>query len=88
MSAHLIHVRSTATGIWVVHPDGLDTPLSEHTNETEAERLAVLQPMLPFGDDLNTVHTPSISAIRAIGPSAPSRSSAAEASANAAASGE
>jgi hypothetical protein len=41
MSAHLIHVRCTAKGIWVVHPDGLDTPLSEHTNETEAERAAI-----------------------------------------------
>lgn len=72
--------------------------LAEHTregqallarlNESEAERLAVLQPMLPFGGDLNTVRTPNISAIRAIAPSAPSQSSVALAPVNAAASGE
>ena len=28
-------------GIWVVQPDDLDTTLSEHTNETEAERAAI-----------------------------------------------
>jgi hypothetical protein len=28
-------------GIWVVQPDDLDSPLSEHTNETEAERAAI-----------------------------------------------
>lgn len=28
-------------GIWVVLPDDRDTPLSEHTNETEAERAAI-----------------------------------------------
>lgn len=28
-------------GIWVVQPDDLDTPLSEHTNETDAERAAI-----------------------------------------------
>jgi hypothetical protein len=30
-------------GIWVVDPDDLDTPLSKHTNETEAERAAIEQ---------------------------------------------
>ena len=41
MSSCLIHVRPGVMGIWVVQPDDLDTTLSEHTNETEAERAAI-----------------------------------------------
>ena len=41
MSSYLIHVRPGVMGIWVVQPEELDTTLSEHTNETEAERAAI-----------------------------------------------
>ena len=41
MSAHLIHVRCNDAGIWSVHPDDLEGPLSQHTTETDAERAAV-----------------------------------------------
>jgi hypothetical protein len=41
MSSSLIHVQPGVMGIWVVQPDDLDGPLSEHTNETEAERAAI-----------------------------------------------
>jgi hypothetical protein len=41
MTAHLIHVRPKDTGIWIVHPDDLDAPLSEHATETDAERAAI-----------------------------------------------
>lgn len=41
MSSYVIHVRPGVMGIWVVQPDDLDTTLSEHTNETEAERAAI-----------------------------------------------
>jgi hypothetical protein len=41
MSSYLIHVRPGVMGSWLVHSDDLDTPLSEHTNETDAERVAM-----------------------------------------------
>jgi hypothetical protein len=41
MSTHVIHVRCNDTGIWSVHPDNVEAPLSEHTTETDAERAAV-----------------------------------------------
>jgi hypothetical protein len=41
MASYVIHVRPGVMGIWVVHPDDGDTPFSEHTNETEAERAAI-----------------------------------------------
>jgi hypothetical protein len=40
MSGHLIHVRYSATGTWVVQPDDLE-PISEHWSETAAERAAI-----------------------------------------------
>ena len=43
MPSHLIHVRPSKLGLWAVQPDDLDLPLSEHTNETEAERAAIQQ---------------------------------------------
>jgi hypothetical protein len=43
MSPHLIHVRPNRTGIWVVHPDDVDVPISEHVTETDAERVALDQ---------------------------------------------
>jgi hypothetical protein len=41
MPSYVIHVRPGVMGSWVVQPDDLDTALSEHTNETEAERAAI-----------------------------------------------
>jgi hypothetical protein len=41
MSAYLIHVRYSATGKWVVQPEDRGEPISEHWNETAAERAAV-----------------------------------------------
>jgi hypothetical protein len=41
MSSNVIHVRPGVMGIWVVHPDDVETPFSEHTNETDAERAAI-----------------------------------------------
>jgi hypothetical protein len=41
MSTYLIHVRCSDTGIWSVRPDDVQVPLSEHTTETEAERVAL-----------------------------------------------
>jgi hypothetical protein len=41
MSSYVIHVRPGVMGSWVVQPDDLEAPLSEHSNETEAERAAI-----------------------------------------------
>jgi Uncharacterized protein conserved in bacteria (DUF2188) len=41
MTATVIHVRSSDTGIWSVQPEDRDTPLSQHLTETEAERAAL-----------------------------------------------
>jgi hypothetical protein len=43
MSPQLIHVRPSNGGLWAVQPDEVDTPLSEYTNETDAERAAIEQ---------------------------------------------
>ena len=41
MSAHLIHVRYSDKGSWVVQPDDRSDPISEHGSETAAERAAI-----------------------------------------------
>ena len=38
---HVIHVRSSRTGLWSVEPEDREIPRSEHTTETEAERTAL-----------------------------------------------
>ncbi len=38
---HVIHVRSSPTGLWSVEPEDREVPRSEHPNETEAERTAL-----------------------------------------------
>ena len=38
---HVIHVRSSPTGLWSVEPEDRDVPRSEHNTETEAERTAM-----------------------------------------------
>jgi hypothetical protein len=55
LSSHLIHVRPTNLGLWTVQPDELDTPLSQHTNETEAE-LAALEQAAALEDATVIVH--------------------------------
>ena len=40
-TVHVIHVRSSPTGLWSVEPEDRDVPRSEHSNETEAERTAL-----------------------------------------------
>jgi hypothetical protein len=41
MTAQLIHVRHSDSGMWVVESDDRDAPLSQHGTETEAESPAV-----------------------------------------------
>ena len=55
MFSHLIHVRPSNLGLWAVQPDDLDTPLSEHTNETEAKRAAIEQ-AAAFDDATVIIH--------------------------------
>jgi hypothetical protein len=43
MTAHLIHVRYSDRGMWVVQPDDRTDPISEHWSETAAERAALAQ---------------------------------------------
>ena len=38
---HVIHVRSSRTGLWSVEPEDREVPRSEHSTETEAERTAL-----------------------------------------------
>ena len=38
---HVIHVRSSSTGLWSVEPEDREVPRSEHPTETEAERTAL-----------------------------------------------
>jgi hypothetical protein len=39
---HVIHVRSSPTGLWAVEPEDRELlPRSEHASETEAERTAL-----------------------------------------------
>jgi hypothetical protein len=38
---HVIHVRSSATGLWSVEPEDREVPRSQHLTETEAERTAL-----------------------------------------------
>ena len=38
---HVIHVRSSPTGLWSVEPEDGDVPRSEHSTETDAERTAL-----------------------------------------------
>ena len=38
---HVIHVRSSPTGLWSVEPEDREVPRSEHSTETEAERTAL-----------------------------------------------
>ena len=38
---HVIHVRSSPTGLWAVEPEDRALPRSEHSTETEAERTAL-----------------------------------------------
>jgi hypothetical protein len=38
---HVIHVRSSPTGLWSVEPEDREVPRSEHLTETEAERTAL-----------------------------------------------
>ncbi len=38
---HVIHVRSSPTGLWSVEPEDLEVPRSEHSTETDAERAAL-----------------------------------------------
>ena len=41
LTVHVIHVRSSPTGLWSVEPEDRAVPRSEHTTETEAERTAL-----------------------------------------------
>jgi hypothetical protein len=43
VSWQLIHVRPSDLGLWAVLPDDVGFPISEHTNETDAERAAMRQ---------------------------------------------
>ena len=38
---HVIHVRSSPTGLWSVEPEDREVPRSEHSTETDAERTAL-----------------------------------------------
>jgi hypothetical protein len=38
---HVIHVRSSPTGLWSVEPEDREVPRSEHSSETDAERTAI-----------------------------------------------
>ena len=67
MSSYLIHVRPGVMGIWVVQPDDLDTTLSEHTNETEAERAAIARAVVL--DDAAVVIHDRYTRVRIVRPS-------------------
>ena len=41
VSVHVIHVRSSPTGLWSVEPEDREVPRSEHSTETDAERSAL-----------------------------------------------
>ena len=41
MPTHLIHVRYSDSGDWIVQPEGHATPLSQHESATAAERAAI-----------------------------------------------
>ena len=69
MSSYLIHVRPGVMGIWVVQPDDLDTTLSEHTNETEAERAAIARAVVL--DDAAVVIHDRYTRVRIVRPGAP-----------------
>ena len=38
---HVIHVRSSPTGLWSVEPEDREVPRSEHSTETDAECTAL-----------------------------------------------
>jgi hypothetical protein len=68
MSHHVIHVRPNRTGIWVVQPDDVDAPISEHITETEAERVALDRAATL--DDTTVVIHDRYERVRIVGPGA------------------
>ena len=55
MRLRVIHVRCTSTGVWMVHHEGHEKPVSAHGTETEAERVA-RERAETLGDGLVIVH--------------------------------
>lgn len=77
---------SKKAGFWAEHSDA-GQEILRRLNLTKPERVALLQPMLPFGPGRPTAPTPSISDIRATERSGPMSSPDVEACASGAASG-